>query len=185
MEFADIDQIINESLPAIEKLKKSGKVKYIGFSCYPISLIKKIVERSNTKIDVILSYAHYCLLNNKLTSIINLLKERDIGIINASPLCMGLLSTNPLPEWHPAPHRLIEYIQEKSYFLNLKYGIKIEDYSLNYVLNNKDITTTLVGIKTLHELRQLTMILRGDIEFRGEIYEYISGYIQKYFNIEL
>ena len=185
VEFADYNQIINESLPAIEKLKKSGKVRYIGFSCYPINLIKRIVTGSKTKIDVILSYAHCCLMNNKLCEITDFLKSKKIGIINASPLCMGLLSTNKLPDWHPASSQLIDYIQEKSYFLNIKYKVNIEDYALNYVLYDTDIATTLVGIKTMSELEKLISILNGEIEFEDEIYRYIKKYIDKYFNIEL
>lgn len=41
--------------------------------------------------DVILSYAHYSLQNTTLTSLVPFLKSKDIGIINASPLSLGLL----------------------------------------------------------------------------------------------
>jgi hypothetical protein len=33
------------------------------------------------------------------------LQEKGVGIINASPISMGLLSSRPPPQWHPAlPH---------------------------------------------------------------------------------
>ena len=185
IEFGNFEQIINESLPALEKLKKSGKVKYIGFSCYPINLIKKVVEKSFIKIDVILSYAHYCLLNDKLTSIIPFLKENNIGIINASPLCMGLLTTNSVADWHPASYDMIEFIKKTSYFLSMNYSVKIEDYALNYPLRNKVITTTLVGIKNIKELDILIRILRNDIVFRDHIYTNIFNSLTKYHNVEL
>lgn len=185
IEFENIDVIINEALPAIQKIKESGKARYIGFSCYPVDLIKKVIEKSAIKIDVILSYAHYCLLNDTLTEIIPFLKDNEIGIINASPLCMGLLSTNPVAEWHPATQSMISYIQERSLFLNLHFNVKIEDYALNYVLYNTDITTTLVGIKTLDQLDELISLLQKGEEFTEDIYLYIFNYLDKYHNIEL
>jgi len=185
IEYADFNQIITEALPALQKIKDSGKARYIGFSCYPIELIQKTIEHSEIEIDVVLSYAHYCLINHKLDNIIPFLKEKEIGIINASALCMGLLSTNPLPEWHPAPYEMIDYLQEKAVLLNLKYDVKIEDYALAYVLFNDDIDTTLVGIKTLSELENLIYVLKNTDTFSHDIYEYIINYMERYVNIEL
>ena len=185
IEFGNFEQIINESLPALEKLKNSGKVKYIGFSCYPINLIKRVVENSSIKIDVILSYAHYCLLNNKLTSIIPFLKENNIGIINASPLCMGLLTTNSTPDWHPASYDMIDFIKNVANRVRLRYMTKIENYALAYPLCNSEITTTLVGIRTLKELEMLINILHDRVIFRENVFEYIFDNLAKYHNIEL
>ena len=37
MEFApNLDIIINETLPALQKVKDSGKVKFIGITGYPL-----------------------------------------------------------------------------------------------------------------------------------------------------
>ena len=185
IEFGNIDVIINEALPALQKIKDSGKAKYIGFSCYPVNLIEKVIKKSTIEIDVILSYAHYCMLNNRLDEMIPFLKTNNIGIINASPLCMGLLSTNPVSDWHPAPLSMRSYIQEKSLLLNLQFDVKIEDFALNYVLYNTDIPTTLVGIKTLEELEKLISLLDRDQDFSEDIYIHIFNYLDKYHNIEL
>ena len=147
VEYGNFEQIINETLPALQKIKDSGKAHYIGFSCYPIELFKKIIDKSTVKIDVILSYAHYCLINNKLETIIPYLQNKGIGIINASPLCMGLLSTNTVPDWHPSSKEIQIYIKEQSLKLYSKYNVKIEDAALIFVLNNYNIATTLIGIK--------------------------------------
>ena len=60
VEFGNFEQIINETLPALQEIKDSGKACYIGFSCYPIELFKKIIDKSTVKIEIILSYANYC-----------------------------------------------------------------------------------------------------------------------------
>ena len=185
IEYGNIDVILNEALPALQKIKNSGKARYIGFSCYPVDLIKKVIEKSHIKIDVILSYAHYCMLNNKLDNIIPFLKDHDVGIINASPLCMGLLSTNPVTEWHPAPFSMSSYIQHQSLLLQMRTKVKIENYALNYVLYNSNISTTLVGIRTLDELKNIIVILKKDVTFNEDIYVDIFNFLDKYHNVEL
>ncbi|TOF86272.1 hypothetical protein CGJ15_25265, partial [Vibrio parahaemolyticus] len=58
LEFADnIDIVLKETLPALQKVVKQGKARYIGITGYPVYLLKEVVEKSNVKIDVVLSYA--------------------------------------------------------------------------------------------------------------------------------
>lgn len=184
VEFGNLDQIINETLPALQEIKDSGKARYIGFSCYPIELYKKIIDKSTVKIDVILSYAHYCLINNKLETIIPYLQDKEIGIINASPLCMGLLSKNPAPEWHPSSKEIQKYIQEESLKLYSEYDVNIEDMALMYSLLNNNIATTLIGIKNIEEINKLVSILNNDITITNEIFDYVNDKFKKYNNIE-
>jgi aryl-alcohol dehydrogenase-like predicted oxidoreductase len=37
---ADLDIIVNETLPALDDLKKQGKLKYIGINSYSIEKLK-------------------------------------------------------------------------------------------------------------------------------------------------
>ena len=184
VEFGNFEQIINETLPALQEIKDSGKACYIGFSCYPIELFKKIIDKSTVKIDVILSYAHYCLINNKLETIIPYLQNKGIGIINASPLCMGLLSTNPAPEWHLSSKEIQKYIHEESLKLYSEYDVNIEDMALIYSLLNNNISTTLTGIKNIEEINKLISILNKDIIISDDIFDYVNDKFKKYNNIE-
>src|SRR5271165_3749891 len=52
IEFVDMDQIVNETLPALRKLQKQGKVRFVGISGYPMKIFQYILDR--TDLDVIL-----------------------------------------------------------------------------------------------------------------------------------
>src|SRR5215469_4278599 len=64
IEFVDMNQIVNETLPALRKIQQQGKVKYIGISGYPMHIFKWVGDRA--PLDVILSYNHYTLQNTML-----------------------------------------------------------------------------------------------------------------------
>ena len=38
-------QVIKEALPVLQKLKKDGLVRHIGFSCYPLACFHKMLDR--------------------------------------------------------------------------------------------------------------------------------------------
>ena len=42
--------------------------------------------------DVVLSYCHACLLDDALLTVLPYLQSKGVGVVNASPLSMGLLS---------------------------------------------------------------------------------------------
>ncbi|XP_035227786.1 L-galactose dehydrogenase-like isoform X1 [Stegodyphus dumicola] len=107
VEFAkNTDIIAFETLPTLQKIKESGKAKYIGITGYPVSTLKEIVDKSDIKLDVILSYCRCTLFDNTLRNYIPYFKEKGIAIVNAAVLGMGLLTNNGPPDWHPAGSEL-------------------------------------------------------------------------------
>lgn len=72
VEFAEsVDLIIDETLPAVEKIIRSGKAKYIGISGYPLKTLFQIIERSKVNIDCILSYSRDTLIDDTLQEFIS------------------------------------------------------------------------------------------------------------------
>ena len=95
VEFAPTtEMIVHETLPALDRLKKQGLCRYIGITGYPISTLQTIVENSTIPIDCVLSYCRLTLNDSSLVNHVNFFKSRKIGIINASPLGMGLLTSD-------------------------------------------------------------------------------------------
>jgi L-galactose dehydrogenase len=154
MEFVSLDQIINETLPALLELKLSGKVRLIGITGLPLKIFKYILDRVPAgTVDCILSYCHHTLCDNTLEDLIPYLQSKHVGIINASPLCMGLLTRRGPPAWHPAPQDLQSAAKAASEKAD-GFGIDIADIAMQYSMKNESIATTLVGMCTVQQVEE-------------------------------
>jgi L-galactose dehydrogenase len=142
IEFGSIDQVISETVPAFRKLQQAGKVKLIGVTGLPLKSLKQVIEA--VPVDTILSYCHFELNDTALEGLIPDLNKRNVGIISASPLGMGLLSNRGTPAWHPAPPTVKEACAKAAALCKAK-GASIEKLAVQYSLTNRDIATTLVG----------------------------------------
>jgi L-galactose dehydrogenase len=100
-------QIVNETIPALKKIKESGKARFIGITGLPLSIFTYVLDRVPPgSVDLILSYCHYGINDTALVDLLPYLKSKGVGVISASPLAMGLLTDNGPPDWHPAPEEL-------------------------------------------------------------------------------
>lgn len=100
-------QIVNETIPALQKLKDAGKIRFIGITGLPLGIFTYVLDRVPPgSVDVILSYCHYSINDSTLEDLLPYLKSKGIGVITASPLAMGLLTESGPPEWHPASPEL-------------------------------------------------------------------------------
>ncbi|MED6134057.1 hypothetical protein PIB30_033982 [Stylosanthes scabra] len=154
IEFGSLDQIVNETIPALQKLKEAGKTRFIGITGLPLNVYTYVLDRVPPgSVDVILSYCHYCINDSTLEDLIPYLKSKGVGIINASPLAMGLLTESGPPQWHPASPALKSACQAAAACCKKK-GKNISKLAMQYSLLNKDITTVLVGIKSVEQVEQ-------------------------------
>lgn len=102
-----LKQIVNETIPALLKLKEAGKTRFIGITGLPLGIFPYVLDRVPPgAIDVILSYCHYSINDTTLEDLLPYLKSKGVGVISASPLAMGLLTESGPPEWHPASPEL-------------------------------------------------------------------------------
>lgn len=150
IEFVDIDQIITETLPALEKVRATGKVRQIGFSGLPLAIYPRVID--HVDVDAIITYCHYSLNDDSLNGLSPYLKEKQVGIINASPLGMGLLTDNP-PPWHPAGEE-IRAAAVKAAALCRERGASLPALGLSFSLTNPDVSSTLSGISSRQQLAE-------------------------------
>ena len=102
IEFVPMQQIVDETIPALRRAQKSGKVRYIGFSGYPMKIFRFICEQID--VDCVLSYNQYTLQNTRFVDeVVPYLKEKGVGVMNAGPFSARLLTNAPLPVWLKEP----------------------------------------------------------------------------------
>ena len=137
-----LQKVVDETLPALVELKKKGVVGYIGITDLQLENLKWVVEHSEGMVESILNFCHYCLNDDKLVDFLNYFESKGVGIINASPLSMGLLSSRGAPAWHPAPKPLAEACAKAARYCEAK-GYPIEKLAIQYSVSNPRIAGTL------------------------------------------
>jgi L-galactose dehydrogenase len=142
IEFVEMSQIVNETLPALGKIQQQGKVKYIGISGYPMKMFRYVADRA--PLDVILSYNHYTLQNTMLADLAPYLMEKGIGIMNAAPFSARLLTNAELPKWHKATPLVRETARKAAQHCQSK-GVDIAKLALQFSIANSNLSTCVVG----------------------------------------
>jgi len=144
IEFGDLDQIVEETLPAMRELQDAGKCRFIGITGYPLHVLRQAAERH--EVDTILTYCRYNLLITDMDDVLTpFCRERGIGLINASPLHMRLLTDTGAPDWHPAPDEVKEAAQRAA-ALCRSAGVSISDVAMRFCLDHPYVATVLVGM---------------------------------------
>lgn len=151
IEFGDIGRVIHETIPALEALCRTGKVRHVGVSGLPLRIFREVNRYA--KLDAIISYCRYTLFDDALAVLIPEFKVRHVGVINAAPLGMGLLTRGGPPAWHPAPQALKQACAQAAQWCS-SHGIDIAHLALRYAIENPDIASTIVGIASATHLRQ-------------------------------
>jgi aryl-alcohol dehydrogenase-like predicted oxidoreductase len=151
IEFVDMAQIVEETLPALRKLQKEGKVRFVGISGYPMKIFKYVLDRA--PLDVVLSYNHYTLQNTMLADLVPYLRQKGVGIMNAAPFSARLLTNQELPPWHKATPKVREICRKAAERCRSK-GVDIAQLALQFSVQNKDLDTCIVGSADPGRIRQ-------------------------------
>ena len=143
IEFADLNQVAEETLPALVELRDKGVVSHVGITDLQLENLTWVVEHTpEGTVESVLNFCHYCLNDDRLLDFLPFFEERGIGVINASPLSMGLLSSRGVPDWHPAPAPLVEACRKAAEYCR-EVGYPIEKLAVQYSVDNPRIATTL------------------------------------------
>ncbi|HRE83068.1 MAG TPA: aldo/keto reductase [Opitutaceae bacterium] len=152
IEFVPLQQIVDETLPALRRLQKAGKVRYVGISGYPMKIFRFILGQ--TDLDCVLSYNQYTLQNTRFADeLVPFLKERGVGVMNAGPFSARLLTQAPLPTWLKEPEE-VKAAARQAAALCAQRGTDIAKLALQFSLAHSDITTTVSGSANPQNIRK-------------------------------
>ncbi|GFQ71750.1 l-galactose dehydrogenase [Trichonephila clavata] len=147
VEFAkDANVVVNETLPALQKLKDMGKVKFIGITGYSLIRLKEVLQMTTVHVDIVLSYCRCTLFDNSLKDYIPFFKEKNVAIINAAILGMGLLTHNGPPDWHPVGPEIKEACRLAAEYCK-EQNVNISKLAACYAFSQPDIHTHLIGMQ--------------------------------------
>lgn len=143
IEFADLEKVAAETLPALVELRDKGLVGHVGITDLQLENLVWVIDHVPAgTVESVLNFCHFCLNDDKLVDFLDYFESRGIGVINASPLSMGLLSQRGIPAWHPAPAPLVEACRKAAEFCKEK-GYPIEKLAVQYSVSNPRIASTL------------------------------------------
>jgi L-galactose dehydrogenase len=162
VQYAKMEQIVHESLSALMRLKRHGKVRQVGVTALPVAALRRVVER--TPIDTVHSYCNFCLTSTKLVQLLPLLNDKHIGVINAAPLAMGLLTEKGPPSWHPAPAEMRDVCRQAVQYC-LKKKVSLPRLALQFATSHRDITTTLVGTADPKKVRESVKWIESGLDY--------------------
>lgn len=152
IEFVPMQQIVDETIPALRKIQQQGKVRFIGISGYPMKIFRFVLEQ--TDLDVVLSYNQYTLQNTRFADeLIPYLKTKGVGVMNAGPFSARLLTNAPLPKWLKEPESVKAAARCAAEHCAQR-GVDLAKLALQFSLANPDIATTIAGSANPDNIRK-------------------------------
>jgi len=159
---------LEETADALESIYRSGKALYIGISSYSANKTKAMIKiLKNRNIKLFIHQPSYSLINRWIEKdLTKTLIENGVGCIAFSPLAQGFLSDKYL-NGIPKGTRVSENSSFSKDLItknNLKIinnlnsiakkrGQSLSQMALAWVLNNKAVTSALIGVRTLTQLQ--------------------------------
>lgn len=165
IEFADLDQIVNETLPALLKLREAGRIGHIGITGLPLNIFPAVIDRvAPGVVETVLSFCRYELNDTALDTLVPYFKTAGIGIINASPTGMGLLTERGVPSWHPAPPAMVAGARRAVDYCK-SVGADIVKLAVQFCVAHPGIATTLVGSANPDNIRKNVAYIEEPLDF--------------------
>lgn len=154
VEFVPLSQIWEETLPAVLKLKEQGKVRAVGFSCYPLKTFHAVLDQVENDIDCVLSYNRYTLQNTTFEEdLLPRLAAKNIGAMNAGPFSARLLTNAELPEWLKEPED-VKAAARAAAKLCADRGVDIAKLALQFSCEHPGLATTVAGSANPNNIRK-------------------------------
>ena len=161
---------LEETADALEKIYRSGKALYLGISSYSSKKTKEIYKILKSKnIKILIHQPSYSIINRWIEKdLTQTLINYGIGCIAFSPIAQGMLSEkylNKIPRNSRANQKITSLNKKLITSKNIKIindlnviakkrGQSLAQMSIAWVLNNKAVTSALIGVRNLKQLKE-------------------------------
>jgi aryl-alcohol dehydrogenase-like predicted oxidoreductase len=145
-----IEDPIDETIEAFERLKEQGKIRYYGISSIRPNVIREYIIRSN----IVSVMMQYSLLDRRPEiSCLPLLEKHNIGVLARGSVAKGLLINKPAI---PYLSYTTEEVQRAKEAVAAVSGTKRlpSQSAVKYVLMHSAVTSAVVGIRTREQLEE-------------------------------
>jgi L-galactose dehydrogenase len=112
---------------------------------YPTATLRRVI--AETDVNVVLSYGHATLLDGCLrTSLLPLAADDGVGVINASAVAFGLLTSggSTVGIDHPANERIVAAAARAAAVAE-RHGVDISFLANQYAIQHSGCAATLIG----------------------------------------
>jgi L-galactose dehydrogenase len=134
----------------MRRLQEEGKVRFIGITGYWPGLLARVAR--STPLDTALNYCHANLLMDDMDTELSVTcRQLGVGLMNASPLHMGLLGGGPVPAWHPAPEP-VKAAAAEVVCLCRAHGVSPATVALRACLDNPFAASTFMGFNSVQQV---------------------------------
>ncbi|KAF3930883.1 hypothetical protein ABW19_dt0204925 [Dactylella cylindrospora] len=192
VEFVELEEAV-EAVKTLFEMKDEGLIRCVGISGYPPAMLGDIAveirNRLGRSVDVVQTYCHMNIQNTGLEkSLGKLYGDAGVGIVlNASPLCMGLLRKGGVPigelgDFHPAPRGLREAAAKAAEWVEGEKGENMASLSLRYAVSKfasvdeKGLGVTILGGGSIEEIgenvKTVKKVLKKGREEFGDLRDY-------------
>ncbi len=163
--WPDENTPVEETMDALLKIQKAGKIRYIGVSNYSVELMEESLKYGK----VVSLQPMYSMLERDIEKeILPFCVENDIGVICYSPLASGVLTgkydeNTKFEDWRGQD--IIGHFTDDVYVSHIKKVREITkiakklskttaQLAINWLVHQKGVTTALVGVKNPEQVEQ-------------------------------
>lgn len=174
-----LKKVAEETLPALHELKEEGVVGHIGITDLQPENLKWVIDNTESGlVESVLCFCHYCLNDTLILDYLDDFEQKGVGVINASPLSMGLLSERGIPDWHPAPKTLVDVCAQAAEYCK-GVGYPIEKLAMQFATRNPRIATTLFSSANPDNVRRNVAYVESETD--AALLEAVTKIIEPHF----
>lgn len=147
---AIVQQLLDEALPTLQRLKADGRVDAIGLGICEWDIGYEIL--ANAEIDCVLLAGRYTLLDQSAFSsgFLDTCSRRGVGILAGGVFNSGFLAGGSNYDYHPASDELFGRRDHLSMLCN-RYEVPLAAVALQFTAANPAIVSIVVGARSPEE----------------------------------